>query len=486
MSLEVLTTSFKSDNSKTELTMIHLGILNVILGFGDGILDISHLSLIAVIARDQMEAVEMNSLRTSFSYLSGILTFVVAWVIFGLDSESQLSESSSRDFMRCIVSLEFINLILEHQSRDRFAYQSQLNTANKKNRPSRKRACVTFWDEIPSTSPKDDKNESQTLSNEEEAPIDNLQSCSSSLNNPDFTGVVSKGRCVSVLERYSDDRESTGTSRASKESSPSDVSAVSLDTKSVSFSQTKSDRNPVVKSCNRESGLPRSTRGNKTVRRWLIDPRLYLVSIAYSCTWMLQIHAYSYLPLFLIHRLRFNKESIAYLPLILTISATVSSSILKKIVQKIGDKLCIIFAAIFAIIAGVMSYFMEAESWTSKVMIYPTVILLGFAFSSMFVSSLSFATELIGKNTKTTGFVFAVMTLIASVTNGSLLMTIQELFPEQRDKDCEECGDYLRLFFSLVNVAVAIVSMVTVLLLYCINRFNGKSSSSDQDSETST
>ena len=46
-----------------------------------------------------------------------------------------------------------------------------------------------------------------------------------------------------------------------------------------------------------------------------------------------------------------------------------------------------------------MSYFMEAESWTSEVMIYPTVVLLGFAFSSMFVSSLSFATELIGKNT---------------------------------------------------------------------------------------
>ena len=46
-----------------------------------------------------------------------------------------------------------------------------------------------------------------------------------------------------------------------------------------------------------------------------------------------------------------------------------------------------------------MSYFMEADSLTSKVMIYPAVVLLGFAFSSMFVSSLSFATELIGKNT---------------------------------------------------------------------------------------
>lgn len=129
---------------------------------------------------------------------------------------------------------------------------------------------------------------------------------------------------------------------------------------------------------------------------------------------------------------------------------------------------------------------MEAESWTSEVMIYPTVVLLGFAFSSMFVSSLSFATELIGKNTKTTGFVFAIMTLFSSITNGSMLMIIQELFPEQRDKDCEECGDYMRLAFSVVNVAIAILSVVNVLLLYCMNRCNGKSSSSDEDSETST
>lgn len=34
----------------------------------------------------------------------------------------------------------------------------------------------------------------------------------------------------------------------------------------------------------------------------------------------------------------------------------------------------------------------------SKVMVYPTVILLGFGFSSMLVNSLSFATELIGEN----------------------------------------------------------------------------------------
>ena len=153
-----------------------------------------------------------------------------------------------------------------------FSCFTELNTANQKNRLSREKACVGFWDEIPSTPPKDDTNERQTLPNEEEAPIDNLQSWSSSLSDPDFTGVVSE------VERDSDDRESTGTSRAGKESTPSDVSGVSLDPKSISFSQIKSDRKSVVKSCNTESSLPLSTEADKTVRRWLIDPRLYLVS----------------------------------------------------------------------------------------------------------------------------------------------------------------------------------------------------------------
>ena len=138
---------------------------------------------------------------------------------------------------------------------------------------------VTFSDEIPSKPPNDDAIESQTLSNEEEAPIGNLKSGSLSLSDdPNFTGVDNKGSYVSVLERYSDDRESNGTSHVSKESAPIDVSAVSLDTEGVSFSEIKPDRKPVVKSGNSEFGLSRSTRADKTVRGWLIDPRLHLVS----------------------------------------------------------------------------------------------------------------------------------------------------------------------------------------------------------------
>ena len=166
-------------------------------------------------------------------------------------------------------------------------------------------ALVTLRDEILSAPSKDDTNKRQTLPNQGEAPIDNLQSRSSSLSNdPNSTGVVNKVRCVSVLEWYSNDKESNGTSRVSKESAPIDLSATSLDTKSVSFAEIKADRKPVVKLDNTESDLPRSTRANKTVRGWLIDPRLHLVrkhnkrlNSTHACagshrTWLLNSSSY--------------------------------------------------------------------------------------------------------------------------------------------------------------------------------------------------
>ncbi|XP_068708278.1 major facilitator superfamily domain-containing protein 12-like [Montipora foliosa] len=95
----------QSSDSGQERMMIYFGILNVILGVAGSLLDISHLSLIPLIAKDQMEAVELSAWRTAFTHLSGISTCVVAWVIFGLDSKSQISENSSKDFMVMTVIL---------------------------------------------------------------------------------------------------------------------------------------------------------------------------------------------------------------------------------------------------------------------------------------------------------------------------------------------------------------------------------------------
>ena len=51
------------DGQTERMMMIYFGILNVLLGFGGSLLEIAHLSLIPVIAKNQMEAVELSALR---------------------------------------------------------------------------------------------------------------------------------------------------------------------------------------------------------------------------------------------------------------------------------------------------------------------------------------------------------------------------------------------------------------------------------------
>ena len=54
----------RNEDGQTErMMMIYFGILNVLLGFAGTLLEIAHLSLIPVIAKNQTEAVEMSVLR---------------------------------------------------------------------------------------------------------------------------------------------------------------------------------------------------------------------------------------------------------------------------------------------------------------------------------------------------------------------------------------------------------------------------------------
>ncbi|KAK2565089.1 hypothetical protein P5673_011000 [Acropora cervicornis] len=329
---------------------------------------------------------------------------------------------------------------------------NELNTTEKKSCPSRKKAFVSFCDGIQPTSAKYNPNDEQTLFNEKEPSKDYLQPWSSSLSDdPNCTeDVINRNLPVRVLDLYSDDR-SDDTSRVCKDQAAINISSVSPEITSDSLSESNANSKPVVDSGGPEVPPPRLI-SEKTVRDWVFDPRLYIVAIAYSCSWTLQSYGYSYLPLLLIYRLRLSK-------------------------------LCFIFAAISVSSSGVMTYFMEPES--SEKLIYPAVILLGFGFSLMHVNSLNFGTELIGDNKKTSGFVFGCMSLTGYAVVGPLFIIIQTLFPEEKGTDCKGCGEYLRLVFSSVTIVFSTLGAFLVLLLYCIDRFQGKCSSTCEDPDAS-
>ena len=149
---------------------------------------------------------------------------------------------------------------------------SVLETAEKESCSSRKTSTGAFRDEIRCSPKKFDTNEQKTLPKEKQPPAkDDLHSCGSSLSiDANSTCVVDKGSQVSVLERYSDESESKDTSREGIT-----LSVASLETRSAYLSETKEKSEPFGKL---DENLPRSDVANKTMRSWLTDPRLYMVS----------------------------------------------------------------------------------------------------------------------------------------------------------------------------------------------------------------
>ena len=85
--------------------------------------------------------------------------------------------------------------------------------------------------------------------------------------------MVNKDLSVRVLDLYSDNR-SDDTRRVCKEQTPINVSSVSSEITSDPLSETNVNSKPFADS---ETPPARSI-SEKTVRNWLFDPRLYIVS----------------------------------------------------------------------------------------------------------------------------------------------------------------------------------------------------------------
>ena len=114
--------------------------------------------------------------------------------------------------------------------------------------------------------------------NETEPSKDYLQPWSSSISDDAncTEDVINRNLPVRVLDLYSDDR-SDDTSRVCKEQAAINISSVSPEITSDSLSESNANSKPVVDSGGPEVPPPRLI-SEKTVRDWVFDPRLYIVS----------------------------------------------------------------------------------------------------------------------------------------------------------------------------------------------------------------
>ncbi|XP_066024041.1 major facilitator superfamily domain-containing protein 12-like [Pocillopora verrucosa] len=528
-----------SGTSEWVVLLYYFSIATVI-SFSKNFVDISHLSIIPVLAKDQSEAAKLTALRTGFMYLTGIVSYLVAWLVLGQDSRDQLTKESSMDFTVITLIMTGVGLICsaifyfgtkepsddsEKNRRSRrktffipapvdlqsvvYFERYQQRKENVRDRvihsrrlfeeqtgPVRERSFFqNFFEAIFAGSETREATENKTLEKQIHDPTPNMAvvpMAVTSENDLAFVKTLPKERKVSLMmsifDRLVTKQEDSTEENNAKPSNGRLVNDISeedgqvvmengqqksevynqghklnsgvdnqgFDTNDVSQDEGKAV--PPVASDIESAQLPKQ----KAARTWLKDPHLYKVAIIYACTKGSEDVFYAYLPLLLTDKLKFEKEAIANLPLILLASATLSTQISRKLSGKIGEKWSFIVAALT--VTGSCLWFLCINQ-SSRVFTYPAVVLLGFGSSAMFVNALGFATELIGDNKGSSGFVISVVGTISNLTTGTLYIVIQVLFPEgSASADCQECGSYVQNVFSFVPSSLATFSLLLLII----------------------
>lgn len=174
----------------------------------------------------------------------------------------------------------------------------------------------------------------------------------------------------------------------------------------------------------------------------------------------------SYFPMYLTETLHFQKEAIAYFPLMILISGILMSTGIKHLNRYFSNK--VLFSAGTLIVIGCSAWFYFTPL-AHRDMIYAPTIIMGCANSIMIVTSLAMVADIIGDDKKSSGFVYGVCALMDKLSLGFIILAFQENYPQQ-DSTSGPCGEpcafYLRGAFSVFPGVEALVAFLVVVFFY--------------------
>ncbi|XP_020607972.1 major facilitator superfamily domain-containing protein 12-like [Orbicella faveolata] len=200
-----------------------------------------------------------------------------------------------------------------------------------------------------------------------------------------------------------------------------------------------------------------------TWKQWFKNPDFYKIVLIYMTTQNVVNLNQSYFPMYLTDTLHFEKEAIAYFPLMILISGILTSTIIKRLNRYFSNR--VLFCAGAVIVIGCATWFYFTPQ-SQRDMIYAPTIIMGAGNSMMLVTSLAMVAEIIGDDKKSSGFVYGVCALMDKTSLGFIVLGLQENYPETKGPCGEPCAQYLRGAFSVFPGIEALVAFLIVALLY--------------------
>lgn len=204
----------------------------------------------------------------------------------------------------------------------------------------------------------------------------------------------------------------------------------------------------------------------RTWKEWFKTPDFYKVVFVYMATQNVVNLNQSYFPMYLTETLHFNKEAIAYFPLMILVSGILMSGGIKRLNRFFSNR--VLFCVGNVIVIGCSTWFYFTPQSHRDVIYAPTII-MGCGNSIMIVTSLAMVADLIGDDKKSSGFVYGVCSLMDKLSLGFIVLALQENYPQQ-DTTTGPCGEpcarYLRGTFSVFPGVEALLAFLVVAVLY--------------------
>lgn len=388
------------DNASETTKLIYYSGFVIIFQFGWAAVQIAHLALIPEIATKASQRVELNAIRSGLTFATGIFVFALVWLLLGTTDGDEVNQSVSQQFMELAFIVTGVGFLFSFIFHVG-TYEEKKTAVKGKHISESIHHDLVFWSSLSLTAP-----------------------------------IV-----------YSTGMESADGIRGS-----------------ISYEELTEPGETSYRSIETVDSTPHHQDKGKNWKKWLKDGRLYKTGILYMFT-RLSVNVFqSYFALYLTDALHFNKEAIAYFPLIVRSAGSVTSFFLKFITKKIGSQLTYVLGSSL-IIGGCVWLFTVPEEHRESV--YGASWLVGSGLSAILVTSLSKTAELIGDDKKSGAFVYSTMSFTDKLSTGIVIFIIQALKPEITEgQPCHDCELFSKIVQTCIPGGCAVISLLAVIFLF--------------------
>ena len=174
-----------------------------------------------------------------------------------------------------------------------------------------------------------------------------------------------------------------------------------------------------------------SSYSNQPSRDWkgyLKSFSFYYLALLYLSTRLVVNMSQVYLTMFVTDTLQLDKPSIALIPLVCYLSGFCATFPLRFMTRHLGGYLTYIVGVLFIFGASALFWYYDLID-SLKVNVIVASILLGTGSTIILVTSLSLTSDLSGKNTASSAFVFGAMSFTDKLSNGIVVSVLQQLSP---------------------------------------------------------